>query len=135
MYRCWFIRIGFISTSKGLVAGDLFLRFGTTKFIQYEQQSCQAVPDLVDNVTQIRTRANFVLVIEKDSIFQRLLRENCAGLNKCILITGKGYPDIPTRMLVHLLSTRVQLPVYALVDANPHGFEIMCVYRYKTNSS
>ncbi|XP_014213397.1 meiotic recombination protein SPO11-1 [Copidosoma floridanum] len=124
--------IGFISTSKGLVAGDLTLHLGESRVIQYDQQTCQAVPDVVDSVTRIATRANFVLVIEKDSVFQRLLREHCAGFNKCILITGKGYPDIPTRMLVHLLSVRAHLPVYALVDANPHGLEIMCVYRFGT---
>jgi meiotic recombination protein SPO11 len=87
------------------------------------------VPDVIANITGIRTCATYVLVVEKDSVFQQLLREECPSFNNCILVTGKGYPDIPTRMFVHLLSEKVQIPIYALVDANPHGFEIMCVYR------
>ncbi|KAJ8668161.1 hypothetical protein QAD02_009824 [Eretmocerus hayati] len=124
--------LGFISTSKGLVSGDLSLHFGESRVINYEASTSLAVPDVVPNVTRIRTTAEYVLVVEKDSVFQKLLREQCPAFNRCILITGKGYPDIATRMLVNLLSEKAQLPVYALVDHNPHGFEIMCVYRFGT---
>ncbi|CAB0034538.1 unnamed protein product [Trichogramma brassicae] len=124
--------IGYISTSKGLIAGDLTLHLkNPDRVIQFEQQTCRAVPDVVANISHIRTTAEFVLVVEKDSVFQKLKSEDCPKYNNCILVTGKGYPDIPTRMFVSLLSSKLKLPVYALVDANPYGFEIMCVYRYE----
>ncbi|XP_011501627.1 PREDICTED: meiotic recombination protein SPO11-1 [Ceratosolen solmsi marchali] len=129
LLECGPWELGFISTSKGLVAGDLSVYFGEEKVIHYEQRNYHAVPDVIANVTQVRTCAAYVLVVEKDSVFQKLLREECPSFNNCILVTGKGYPDIPTRMFVRMLSEKVQLPIYALVDANPHGFEIMCVYR------
>lgn len=86
------------------------------------------IPQIVSNVTSIRTKAKFVLVVEKDSVFQHLLEEKCSRTLNCILVTGKGYPDIATRMLVKLLSD-MDLPVYIVVDADPFGVEIMLIYR------
>ncbi|KAI5844185.1 Spo11/DNA topoisomerase VI subunit A [Tricharina praecox] len=64
----------------------------------------------------------WVLYIEKESIFHRLsftpLRT--AG----VLVTGKGYADIATRELLSLLATQGRR-VYALVDLDPYGIEIM----------
>lgn len=120
---------GFTSTSKGLVCGDLKLDLSCGQSIIYNQSSSQAVPDVVANVTRISTTGKFLLVVEKDSVFQKLLSEGCSAHHNCILITGKGYPDVQTRMLLNLLSSKLQLPAYALVDPNPHGFEIMCTYR------
>lgn len=111
-----------------MIAGDLTLHIDE-EIKEYTPQSYHPVPDVIPNVTSFRTNAEYVLVVEKDSAFQRLLAEGCPAFNKCIMITGKGYPDIPTRMIVKLLSEKAALPVYALVDADPYGFEIMCVYR------
>jgi len=88
------------------------------------------IPHINSNVTSIRVKANFVLVIEKDAAFQKLLEENCPRALNCILVTGKGYPDVATRMLVKMLSERMDLPVYVIVDADPFGVDIMLIYRY-----
>ena len=48
----------------------------------------------------------------------------------CVLVTGKGYPDLPTRRVVCLLWRLLRVPILALVDGDPHGFEIMCTYRF-----
>lgn len=85
------------------------------------------IPQIVSNVTSIRTRAMFVLVVEKEAAFQKLLEENCPRALNCILVTGKGYPDTATRMLVKLLSDK--MPVYIVVDADPFGVDIMLIYR------
>lgn len=87
------------------------------------------IPQIISNVTSIRVKANFVLVIEKDAVFQKLLEENCSRALKCILVTGKGYPDVATRMLVKMLSEKMNLPVYIVVDADPFGVDIMLIYR------
>ncbi|XP_058801823.1 meiotic recombination protein W68 [Phymastichus coffea] len=134
MLDCAPWEIGFTTTSKGLIAGDLSLYIEDV-VKDYAPQSCQAVPDVIPNVTRVRTSAEYVLVVEKDSAFQRLLAEGCPAFNKCIMITAKGYPDIPSRMIVSLLSEKAALPVYALVDADPYGFEIMCVYRFGTSNN
>jgi len=46
---------------------------------------------------------------------------------------GKGFPDINTRLFVKKLSCTLNIPILALVDANPFGIEIMCVYRFGSN--
>ena len=52
------------------------------------------------------------------------------------MITGKGYPDIATRALLHFLSTAspqngfASPPVYALVDFDPDGLAILSVYKH-----
>jgi len=43
---------------------------------------------------------------------------------------GKGFPDIITRLFVKQLSSKLNIPILALVDGNPFGMEIMCVYRF-----
>lgn len=43
---------------------------------------------------------------------------------------GKGFPDLNTRLLVRLLTNTLKIPVFMIADADPHGMEIMCVYRY-----
>lgn len=46
------------------------------------------------------------------------------------MITGKGYPDINTRVLLKRLEADLKLPIYIVVDADPHGIEIMCTYKF-----
>jgi DNA topoisomerase VI subunit A len=48
----------------------------------------------------------------------------------CCFLQGKGFPDVATRLLVRLLWKFLGVPVLVLVDADPHGVEIMCVYRF-----
>lgn len=36
-------------------------------------------------------------------------------------IQGKGFPDVNTRMMVRCLWSTLQIPILALVDADPHG--------------
>lgn len=69
-------------------------------------------------------------------------------LGNGILITGKGYPDVVTRELVVRLATAApeyvprphsdphddtdesssSIPIFALVDCDPHGLEILSTY-------
>ncbi|CAI5712643.1 unnamed protein product [Peronospora destructor] len=46
-----------------------------------------------------------------------------------ILITGRGFPDLATRMFVSLLSRVFELPVFGLCDCNPFGLSIMLTYK------
>lgn len=43
---------------------------------------------------------------------------------------GKGYPDVNTRFLVKKLIEFLNINAYILVDADPHGIEIMLTYKY-----
>lgn len=105
--------------------------------------SLDSRPDMVSS-------AQFVLIVEKDATFQRLLDDDfCAKLSPCIMITvrfprglllfgyidpgsstqfcfscvdqGKGVPDVNSRLMVRKLWDTLHIPIFALVDADPHG--------------
>ncbi len=45
-----------------------------------------------------------------------------------MLIIGRGYPDLATRTFLKRLEAEFNLPMFALVDADPYGLEIVCTY-------
>ncbi|CAH8493391.1 unnamed protein product [Heterobilharzia americana] len=50
------------------------------------------------SLSSIDCSAQFVLVVEKDTIFQKLLNESFYEKFKpCLLVTAKGYPDLMSR--------------------------------------
>lgn len=73
----------------------------------------------------IRSNAKCVLVIEKEGVYIRLSEDRFFERFPCILVTGKGFPDLATRALVHRLSQQLQIPVCGLCDCNPFGFGVL----------
>ncbi|XP_061937950.1 meiotic recombination protein W68 isoform X2 [Apis cerana] len=122
--------LNLLPTSKGLVAGELTLTLADNRIIDCTVSGGALIPHLASNVISVRSKARLVLIVEKDAVFQKLLEDDCTSSLNCILVTGKGYPDVATRMLVKLLSEKLELPVYIIVDADPFGVDIMCVYRF-----
>ena len=129
-------RLHVLATSKGCIAGNLSFHDIDGNFVDCSQTKAGIqVPSHVEGMTHIHTDADFVLVVEKDAIFQRLLGDDfCKTLRPCILITGKGFPDMNTRMLLNRLWREFSPKFYILVDADPYGIEIMSVYKYGSRS-
>ncbi|XP_050008873.1 meiotic recombination protein SPO11 isoform X2 [Alexandromys fortis] len=121
-----------LSTSKGLVAGNLrYMEEDGTRVQCTCSATATAVPSNIQGIRNLITDAKFLLIVEKDATFQRLLDDNfCSRMSPCIMVTGKGIPDLNTRLLVKKLWDTFHLPVFTLVDADPHGMEIMCIYKY-----
>ncbi|KAH0619182.1 hypothetical protein JD844_018953 [Phrynosoma platyrhinos] len=120
-----------LSTSKGCIAGNLsYVEEDGTK-INCTCSTSAAVSSNVEGMRNLITDAKFILIVEKDATFQRLLDDDfCNTMSPCIIITGKGVPDVNTRLLVRKLWDTCHVPIFALVDADPHGIEIMCIYKY-----
>ncbi|XP_066594322.1 meiotic recombination protein SPO11 [Prorops nasuta] len=130
----WELRL--VPSAKGLVAGDLALTLKDSTIIDCTVSDGALIPQAIFNLTSIRSTASCALIVEKDTVFQKLLQEDCPRRLNCILITGKGYPDVATRMLVKMISDNLKIPLYILTDADPFGIDIMCTYRYgSTNFS
>lgn len=121
--------LGLLSSSKGLIAGNLVINIGDERI---DCTTSQAVPQNVSEITSFESTADYVLIVEKDTVFQRFIADNIFERidAKIILVTAKGYPDINTRMLLKKMSTELRIPLYILVDADPHGVEIMCTYKF-----
>ena len=69
----------------------------------------KAIPALVDKITNIESDAEFVLLVEKDAAFMRLAEDRFYNRLPCIIITGKGQPDVATRMFVQRLKRELQV--------------------------
>ncbi|XP_075669633.1 meiotic recombination protein SPO11-1-like [Castanea sativa] len=89
-----------------------------------------AIPVQVEEVQDIISVADYILVVEKESVFERLANDQFCNTNCCIVITGRGYPDIPTRRFLRLLIEKLCLPNYCLVDCDPNGFDILTTYQF-----
>jgi len=75
-------------------------------------------------------KARCILVIEKEGIYHRFSENRLYDRYPCILVTGKGFPDLATRSLVHALHKELSLPVYGICDCNPYGVLVLHTYEY-----
>ncbi|CAB1336189.1 unnamed protein product [Coregonus sp. 'balchen'] len=125
-------RLHVLATSKGFISGDLcYLEEDSTKVDCHSNSTATPVSSNVGGIRNIVSSAKFVLIVEKDATFQKLLDDDfCTKLSPCIMITGKGVPDVNSRLMVRKLWDTLHIPIFALVDADPYGIEIMCIYKY-----
>nr|XP_057908206.1 meiotic recombination protein SPO11 isoform X2 [Doryrhamphus excisus] len=121
-----------LATSKGLISGDLcYTEEDGTRIDCHSKSAAVAVSSNIAGIRNVVSSAKFVLIVEKDATFQRLLQDDfCTKSSPCIMITGKGFPDVNSRLMVRKLWDVLHVPVFTLVDADPHGIEIMCIYKY-----
>uniref|UniRef100_A0A672J910 DNA topoisomerase (ATP-hydrolyzing) n=1 Tax=Salarias fasciatus TaxID=181472 RepID=A0A672J910_SALFA len=112
-----------LATSKGLISGDLcYMEEDGTRIDCRSSSAAVAVSSNIGGIKNIVSSAKFVMIVEKDATFQRLLDEDfCTKLSPCIIITGKGVPDVNSRLMVRKLWDSLHIPTFALVDADPHG--------------
>ncbi|KPI93931.1 Meiotic recombination protein SPO11 [Papilio xuthus] len=123
--------LGIMATAKGLIAGHIQLQLRDGSFVDCFGTGGTLVPQDVDGIKEFKSTAKYILVVEKDAIFQKLLDEGAlVRLGPLIILTGKGYPDVCTRQLLCRLVNELRLKALALVDADPHGYEIFLTYKY-----
>lgn len=61
-----------------------------------------------------------VLIVEKDTVFQRL--QTVAPRQRWLLVTGRGMPSVATRQFLHNIHQHYPaLPFFGLFDADPYG--------------
>lgn len=123
--------LGVMASAKGLIVGDIKMVFSNDDIVDCIR--VQQVPQNVSDIKNFITNAEFVLIVEKDTVFQKFLNDPLGRefLANTVMITAKGYPDISTRLLVKRINDLlVDIPIYILVDADPYGIEIMCTYKF-----
>jgi DNA topoisomerase VI subunit A len=49
-------------------------------------------------ISSLQISASFLLVVEKETIFNQLL-QSYGELPDCVIVTGKGYPDYATKFV------------------------------------
>ncbi|KAL1747063.1 Spo11/DNA topoisomerase VI subunit A, partial [Schizophyllum fasciatum] len=144
------------ATSKGLICGSsLLIRLRSGEVLQPTDTDGTLIPvgEDIQSFSLVRP-ISWVLVVEKDAIFQALCRlqvvkhEGIDGAGLLITaspfylqylplmdLQGKGYPDLATRHLVKTLSDCLsEVPILALVDADAYGLDILSVYKNGSRS-
>src|SRR6266403_2167558 len=90
-----------------------------------------SVPSIVEpEYIQIRRcTADFVLLVEKGTQWNRLSEDKFWRRYNCVLLTGNGQPPRGVRRLARRLHDEHKLPVYVLVDNDPWGYYIYSVVK------
>ena len=90
-----------------------------------------SVPSIVEpEYLQIRRcTADFVLLVEKGTQWNRLSEDKFWRRYNCVLLTGNGQPPRGVRRLARRLHEEKGLPVYVLVDNDPWGYYIYSVIK------
>ena len=149
--------LGIVASSKGLMAGCIVITRKKTlpSGEEYDVEPMDGSEILTSNNMHIThewlergengttlsgvkvkatTTAKVILIIEKEGIFQHLLAVRIFEKFPCILVTGKGYPDMATRALVWSLHKELHLPVVGLCDYNPYGIHVLGTYYFSNRS-
>uniref|UniRef100_A0A7S4B373 DNA topoisomerase (ATP-hydrolyzing) n=1 Tax=Chrysotila carterae TaxID=13221 RepID=A0A7S4B373_CHRCT len=129
MVGCTRSSLNVVAAEKGVVVGRvIFDDDGDTIDCTKMGVGGKAIPPSIDRVTNVRGDAQFVLLIEKDAAFMRLAEDRFYNAYPCVIISGKGQPDVATRLFLNKVRTELNIPVLGLFDADPYGLKILSVY-------
>jgi len=129
MLGCTRTSLNVVASEKGVVVGNLkFKEAGDEIDCSRLGIGGKGIPPMIDRVTDIRSSAEFILLVEKDAAFMRLSEDRFYQKMKCIIMTAKGQPDVASRMFLRKLRDKLKIPVLALVDSDPYGLKILSVY-------
>lgn len=122
------------SKPKGMISGPITLRVGgdTIDCNLGSRATSQLIPTNISDVEIVNVKANFVMVVEKDTVLNNIRKSGFIQKYNAILMTGSGEPDRAIRMMVRTLNEEWKKPVVIFADADPWGLGI--ALRYKIGS-
>ncbi len=109
---------------KGRMAGDLVITDRVKAKVDTIDLSRMgsggwAVPSIVEQIEFKDVGIEYVLVAEKNAVFDRLNEDEYWAKQKCLLMTTAGQAARGARRLLQRLSTELKLPIYCLsIDGN-----------------
>ncbi|MBI2445589.1 DNA topoisomerase IV subunit A [Candidatus Micrarchaeota archaeon] len=89
-----------------------------------------AVPSIVEQIEFVDSEIEYVLVAEKNAIFDRLNEDDYWKKNKCLLMTTAGQAARGARRLLQRISAELKVPIYCLTDSDPYGWYIYSTMKY-----
>jgi len=122
------------SKPKGMISGPIKLRVGgdIIDCNLGSKATSQLIPTNMGDVQIEDVKADFVMVVEKDTVLNNIRKSGFIQKYNAILLTGSGEPDRATRMMVKTLNEEWNKPVVVFADADPWGLGI--ALRYKIGS-
>lgn len=80
-----------------------------------------SIPSRVEHL-RFESKADFILVIETASLFQRLVHHRYYERARCILVSMSGVPTRACRRFIRRLADDQKLPVLVFTDGDPYGY-------------
>lgn len=122
------------SKPKGMISGPITLNVGgdIIDCNLGSRATSQLIPTNIADVEIVEVKADFVMVVEKDTVLNNIRKSGFIQKYNAILMTGSGEPDRATRMMVKKLNEKWKKPVVIFADADPWGLGI--ALRYKIGS-
>jgi len=122
------------SKPKGMISGPIKLRVGgdIIDCNLGSRATSQLIPTNMGDVQIDDVKADFVMVVEKDTVLNNIRKSGFIQKYNAILLTGSREPDRATRMMVKILNEQWKKPVVVFADADPWGLGI--ALRYKIGS-
>ena len=122
------------SKPKGMISGPITLSVGgdIIDCNLGSRATSQLIPTNISDVEIVDVKADFVMVVEKDTVLNNIRKSGFIQKYNAILMTGSGEPDRATRMMVKTLNEKWKKPVVIFADADPWGLGI--ALRYKIGS-
>src|SRR5215472_15440093 len=117
---------------RGVVAGKLtVVDAGDTIDLSRMGSGGWAIPSICepDRIRFVKNSAEFVLLVEKQAVWQRLNEDAFWKKHNCILMTSEGQAARGTRRLLQRMAQELKLPTYVLVDNDPWGLYIYSVLK------
>ena len=114
-----------------MVSGPITLRVGGDLIDCNlgSRATSQLIPTNIRDVEIVNVKADFVMVVEKDTVLNNIRKSGFIKKYNAILLTGSGEPDRATRMMVKTLNEKWKKPVVIFADADPWGLGIALVIK------
>jgi meiotic recombination protein SPO11 len=117
------------ANDRGLVVGRVsYLDNGDLIDCTKQGSGGKNVNPMQDHITNLESDAEFILVVEKQAAFLRLAEDKFYEKYPCVILTGSGQPNVATRIFLRRMSQELDLPVFAVMDSDPYGLDILRVY-------
>lgn len=132
--RCPREALGVIASPRGFMSGAVSLLLPDSEQLLPLDSVVYPIPGDPEEcgalVFAAGSLARCVLVVEKESVFRRLVDDGLMQRLPCLLLTACGFPDYASRAALRRAADALDVPVFVLTDYNPHGLALMLVYKH-----
>ena len=119
-----------MTAARGSIIGNIEL-YNNQQMIYsgYPNKLCIDSKMLPSNLANLRIQIKnnvdikYIVVLEKDAALNQCSNSKWCQKH-CILITCQGYPALQCRKLLKLIHKRLDIPIFRVVNCDPHGLDI-----------
>ncbi len=120
------------ASNRGALVGEIKIKdSGDTINCAKMGSGGWSVPSIVEEevVQFLDSKAEFILMVEKDAVWRRLNEDRFWKKHHCILIHGQGMAPRGVRRLLYRMVNELKLPLYVMCDQDSWGYYIYSVIK------